>query len=52
MKLCAFDIDGTLIDDTMENGEFVVYPEIISALNAFLDQGIRSFWPRVVLCPG
>lgn len=39
MKLCAFDIDGTLIDDTMENGEFVVYPEIIAALNAFLDQG-------------
>jgi hydroxymethylpyrimidine pyrophosphatase-like HAD family hydrolase len=30
MKLCAFDIDGTLIDDTMENGEFVVYPEVIS----------------------
>jgi hydroxymethylpyrimidine pyrophosphatase-like HAD family hydrolase len=39
MKLCAFDIDGTLIDDTMENGEFVVYPEVIAALNAFLDQG-------------
>jgi len=39
MKLFAFDIDGTLIDDRFENGYFVVYPEIIDALNAILDRG-------------
>jgi Cof subfamily protein (haloacid dehalogenase superfamily) len=39
MKLFAFDIDGTLIDDRMENGEFVVYPEVVVALNALLDRG-------------
>ena len=39
MKLFAFDIDGTLIDDRLENGQFVVYPEIIDALNAILDRG-------------
>lgn len=39
MKLFAFDIDGTLIDDVFENGFFVVYPEVIEALNAILDRG-------------
>jgi len=40
MALCAFDIDGTLIDDTFdEKGDFIVYPEIIDALNALQREG-------------
>jgi Cof subfamily protein (haloacid dehalogenase superfamily) len=40
MALCAFDIDGTLIDDTFDSeGKFIVYPEIIDALNQLLLKG-------------
>lgn len=40
MKLFVFDIDGTLIDDTFdENGEYIVYPEVITALNEILLKG-------------
>lgn len=40
MKLLAFDIDQTLIDDTFdENGDWVVFPEVIDALNTLLIKG-------------
>jgi FMN hydrolase / 5-amino-6-(5-phospho-D-ribitylamino)uracil phosphatase len=39
MKLLAFDIDGTLIDDTFEGKTYVVYPEIIASLNALIAKG-------------
>lgn len=40
MKLFVFDIDGTITDDTLdEKGQWVVYPEVIRALNRLQEQG-------------
>jgi Cof subfamily protein (haloacid dehalogenase superfamily) len=41
MKIFAFDIDQTLIDDTFESDgkTYVVYPEVVSAINSLLAEG-------------
>lgn len=41
MKIFAFDIDQTLIDDSFESDgkTYVVYPEVVSAINALIAQG-------------